>query len=201
MENRVPRYGIRPNPMGDWPKIDSTAFVDPSAQIIGNVQLGPNVFVGPQVVIRADEPDPDGRVHPIVVGAETNLQDGVIIHSRGGTSVIIGPEISIAHGVVIHGPCDIGRGCFLSLRSVFYRAILEEDVWVGIGAIVMKATIPSHTMIPAGSLIRSKTDVRHFRLVNIKEEEYQKGVAEASRAFRQGYLDLYEKDSPAGDND
>ena len=49
--------GIRPNFVGDWPKIDPAAFVDPSAQIMGNVQIGPDVYVGPLTVIRADEPD------------------------------------------------------------------------------------------------------------------------------------------------
>ena len=199
MNKTISTNGIRPNPSGDWPEIDPSAFVDPSAQVIGNVRIGPNVFVGPQVVIRADELDTEGKVHPIVIEAETNIQDGVMIHSRGGTSVIVRPVVSIAHGVVIHGPCEIGKGCFLSLRSVFYRATLEEDVWVGIGSIVMKATIPSHTMIPAGSVIRSRTDVRHFRLVNIKEEDYQRGVAAASSAFRQGYLDLYSNGSPEKD--
>lgn len=194
MKKTLPHNGVRPNPTRDWPEIDPTAFVDPSAQVIGNVRIGPKVFIAPQAVIRADEPDTEGKVHPIIIEAETNIQDGAMIHSRGGTSLIIGPGVSISHGVVIHGPCEIGEGCFLSLRSVFYRATLEDHVWVGIGSIVMKATIPSHTMIPAGSVIRSGTDVRHFRLINVKEEEYQRGVSAASGVFRQGYLNLF-KDS------
>jgi len=191
MKKAIPHNGVRPNPEGDWPEIDPTTFVDPSAQLIGTVRIGPNVFIGPQVVIRADEADSEGKVHPIVIEAETNIQDGVIIHSRGGTSVHIGPRASIAHGVIIHGPCVIGERCFVALRAVLYRATLEEGVWVGIGSIIMRATIPSHTMIPAGSVIRYDSDVRHFRFTNVKEEEYQRNVFEASSTLRQEYLDLY----------
>ena len=190
MQKKITHTGVRSNPHGDWPEIDSSAFVDPSAQIIGNVRIGPNVYVGPQAVMRADEADTEGNVHPVIIGAESNIQDGVIIHSRGGTSVTIGPRASIAHGVIIHGPCDIGEGCFLALRSVLYRATLEDAVWVGIGSIIMRATIPSHTMIPAGSVIRFDSDVRHFRLTNLKEQEYQENVCSVSQILRKGYLDL-----------
>ena len=196
MQDKITHHGIRSNPQGDWPEIDPSAFVDPSAQIIGNVRIGPNVYVGPQAVMRADEADNKGNVHPVIIGAESNIQDGVIIHSRGGTSVIIGPKASIAHGVIIHGPCEIGEGCFLALRSVLYRATLEDAVWVGIGSIIMRATIPSHTMIPAGSVIRFDSDVRHFRLTNSKEQDYQENVCSVSQTLRKGYLDLDIESNP-----
>ncbi|MBN1545390.1 MAG: hypothetical protein JW902_01880 [Syntrophaceae bacterium] len=51
----------------------STAFVDSSAQIIGSVRIAPNVYIEPQTVIRADETDAEGRVHPIVIEAGTNI--------------------------------------------------------------------------------------------------------------------------------
>jgi len=187
---------IRPNSLGDLPRIHPSAFVDPSAQIIGNVDIGQGVLVGPLAVIRADETGPDGRVQPIQIASDSNIQDGVIIHSLGGTSVLIGQKVSVAHGVIIHGPCEIGNECFLALRSVFYNATLEEAVWVGIGSIIMRATIPAGTMVPAGSIIRSKTDVRHFRLVNEKEQSYREDVLEASHKVRRGYAELYQGDKP-----
>jgi carbonic anhydrase/acetyltransferase-like protein (isoleucine patch superfamily) len=183
--------GIRPNPVGDRPVVDPTAFVDPSAQIIGNVHIGPNVYVACQTVIRADEPDKEGRVHPIVIGAETNIQDGVVIHSKGGSSVTIGARSSIAHGALIHGPCTIGEGCFLAVRAVLYSATLEDNVWVGIGAIILKATVSSHIIIPAGAVIRTARDVLNFRLTNTKEEEYKEKVFAAANAIRKGYMGLY----------
>jgi carbonic anhydrase/acetyltransferase-like protein (isoleucine patch superfamily) len=185
------RSGIRPNFLGDWPKIDPAAFVDPSAQILGNVHIGPDVYVGPLTVIRADEPGPDGKVHPVIIEGGSYVQDGVIIHAREGTEVKIGSSTNLAHGVIIHGPCVIGQGCFLALRATVYNSALEEAVWVGIGAIIMKAPIPSHTMIPAGSVIRSKYDVRNYRLTTEKEMEYQKNVFSASAALRNGYKKLF----------
>lgn len=92
--------------------------MDPSAQIIGNVHIGPNVYVAPRPVIRTDEVDTEGKVHPIVIESETNTQDSVSIHAKRGTTESIGPRASIAHGAVIHGPCVIGGGCFLALRAV-----------------------------------------------------------------------------------
>lgn len=102
----------------------------------------------------------------------------------------VGPKASIAHGVVIHGPCEIGEGCFLALRAVLYSATLEDYVWVGIGAIIMRATILSHTKVPAGSIIRSQEDTRHFRIIDDKEQNYQTNVLAAANMLRQGYLAL-----------
>ncbi len=179
--------GIRPNYMGIWPKVDPSAFVDPSSQILGNVQIGPNAYIGPLTVIRADEADPEGKVHPVIIEHDSCVQDGVIIHARAGTEVRIGPKVNVAHGTIIHGPCVIGEGCFIALRCTLYNATLEDWVWVGIGAIIMRVTIPAHTMVPAGSVVRASSDVRNFRLANQREIEYQKDVFEASAALRDGY--------------
>lgn len=191
MNTLASQTGIRPNFLGDWPKIDPAAFVDPSAQILGNVHIGPDVYVGPLSVIRADEPGPDGKVHPVIIEGGSYVQDGVIIHAREGTEVRIGPGTNLAHGVIIHGPCKIGEGCFLALRVTVYNSTLEEAVWVGVGAIIMRATIPSRMMIPAGSVIHSKYDVRNYRVTNEKEIEYQKDVFRASAALRDGYRQYF----------
>ena len=57
----------------------------------------------------------------------------------------------------------------------------------------MRATVPANTMIPAGSIVRDNSDVRNFRLTNVKEIEYQKDVFEASAALREGYKRMYGK--------
>jgi carbonic anhydrase/acetyltransferase-like protein (isoleucine patch superfamily) len=191
MEVTKSQGGIRQNPAGDWPKIDPSSFVDPSAQIMGNVQIGPNVYVGPLSVVRADEVDSEGKVHPVIIEEGSLIQDGVIVHARAGTVVRIGPRANIAHGVIIHGPCEIQQGCFLALRAAIYNSTLEEGVWVGIGSIVMRTTVPSHTMIPAGSLVRSNADIRPFRIANVKEEDYKKDVFAASTILRESYKKLY----------
>jgi len=191
MEATKSHGGIRQNPNGDWPKIDASSFVDPSSQIMGNVHIGPNVYVGPLSVIRADEVDSEGKVHPVIIEEGSLIQDGVIIHARASTMVKIGPRANIAHGVIIHGPCEIHQDCFLALRAAIYNSTLEEGVWVGIGTIIMRTTIPSHTMIPAGSVVRSNDDIRAFRITNVKEEDYKKDVFAASSILRESYKKFY----------
>ena len=191
MQKSIPETGIRPNPAGDWPKIDPTAFVDSSAQIMGNVIIGPRVYVGPMSVIRADEIGQDGKVHPVIIEDGTCVQDGVIIHGRSGTVVQIGKDANISHGVIIHGPTTVKNDCFLAIRAVVYDSVLEESVWVGVGAIIMRTKVPANTWVPAGAIIRSDQDTRSFRLTNLKEQKYKKRVFDASTTLRETYLKMY----------
>jgi len=79
---------IRKNPSGHLPQIHQSAYIDQTAIICGKVIIHANVFVGPYAVIRADE---NGDMEPIVIGANSNIQDGVVIHSKAGA----GPLFSI----------------------------------------------------------------------------------------------------------
>jgi carbonic anhydrase/acetyltransferase-like protein (isoleucine patch superfamily) len=184
---------IRPNLVGDYPRIDSTALIDPSAQIIGNVKIGKNVFVGPLTVIRADQRGEDGKVSPIQIDEEVSIQDGVIIHADPGASVVIGPRTSIAHGSVVHGPCNIGQECFVAVKATLYKATLEDHVWIGIGAIAKMVTLNSYTRVPAGAVVRDRTEVLALRLVTDREREYMEGVWAANSRLRGDYLKLRDK--------
>ncbi len=184
----IKAINIRPNLAGDHPQVHPTALIDPSAQIIGNVIIEKNVFIAPLAVIRADERGPDGSVAPITIGEEVNIQDGVIIHSHGGETVTIGSRTSVAHGVAIHGPCTVGEDCFLAMRCVLYSTILADAVWVGMNAMVMRATLDHFTYVPAGSVIRSRPDTRELRLVSAKEKQYMKEVLEATNRLRDDYM-------------
>jgi carbonic anhydrase/acetyltransferase-like protein (isoleucine patch superfamily) len=180
---------IRPNLVGDRPRIHPDSLIDPSAQIIGNVIIEKDVFVGPLSVIRADERGPDGKVQPIIIGEEVNIQDGVIIHSHGGTSVIIGARSSIAHGVTIHGPCTIGEECFLAVRATIYSATLEDNVWIGMAASVMRSKLEQFTYVPSGAIVRSKHDLGIIRIVSDSERQYMEEVRDAATQLRRDYLE------------
>ncbi|MCF8029454.1 MAG: hypothetical protein K9K39_00995 [Desulfohalobiaceae bacterium] len=187
--------GIRPNPAGDYPQIHPTAVIDPSAQIIGNVTIDKNVFVAPLAVIRADERGSDGSVAPIHIGEEVTIQDGVIIHSHGGATVTIGARTSVAHGTAIHGPCDIGEDCFLAMRSTLYSATLAHGIWIGMGAVIMRATLEHLTYVPAGSIVRARPDAWAMRFVSNKEKQYMDEVREAVNQLREDYRSLWQNRS------
>lgn len=69
-------------PSGDLPVIHKSAFADSNAIICGKVFIGENVFIGPYAVIRADEVDSSGSMEPIIIGANSNIQNGVVIYSK-----------------------------------------------------------------------------------------------------------------------
>jgi carbonic anhydrase/acetyltransferase-like protein (isoleucine patch superfamily) len=186
-------YNIRPNLVGDYPEIDPTALIDPSAQIIGHIRISKDVFVGPLTVIRADQRGPDGKVEPIRIDTEVNIQDGVVIHSDPGASVIIGAKTSIAHGVIIHGPCTIGRECFLALGSSLYKTTLEDHIWLGMGAVAKMVTLPAFTKVPAGMVVRERPDVLSLRLITDTERKYMEEVWAANSRLRMDYMELRSK--------
>ncbi len=178
---------IRPNLVGDLPDIHPLAIIDPSAQIIGNVKIRKNVFVAPLTVIRADEQGLDGTVAPITIGEEVGIQDGVIIHSKGGETVTIGARTSVGHGVVIHGPCSIGEDCFIAMRSTLYSSYVDSSVWVGMGAMIIRTTIGGESYVETGAIIRSRNDGRDIRFLSPKEKEYMQEVLEAANTLREQY--------------
>ena len=104
------------------PEVSETAFIDPTAIICGKVIIEDNVFIGPYAVIRADEVNEQGDMEAIVIKRDTNIQDGVVIHSKAGAAVTIGERSSIAHRSIIHGPCEVSDDVFAELEKVLSKA-------------------------------------------------------------------------------
>ena len=113
---------------GRAPKIHPKAFVHDSAEVIGKVSLGEDASVFPGCVLRGD-------IDEIKVGARSNIQDLTVIHTRNGQPTIIGKGVTVGHRAVLHG-CRLG-----------------DQVLVGMGAIIMEATVGARTLIGAGALI------------------------------------------------
>jgi carbonic anhydrase/acetyltransferase-like protein (isoleucine patch superfamily) len=124
-----------------FPKVHPSAFVDQSATVIGDVEIGEESSVWMNVVVRGD-------VHRIRIGRRSNLQDGTIVHVMRGThATVIGDEVTIGHGVIAHG-CTIGDRCLIGMG-----AILLNGVEVGTGSIVGAGTLLAEgTIVPPGSL-------------------------------------------------
>jgi carbonic anhydrase/acetyltransferase-like protein (isoleucine patch superfamily) len=114
---------------GNSPRVHPTAFIDASAQVIGDVEIGEESSVWMCAVVRGD-------VHWIRVGKRTSIQDGTIVHAMTGTHpTSIGDSVTIGHAAVIHG-CTIADQCLIGMG-----AILLNGSHVGAGSIVAAGTL------------------------------------------------------------
>ena len=109
--------------MSDSPRVDPAAFVHPEAHVYGDVSLAAHASVWPTAVLRGD-------TAPIVVGEDSNIQDGTIVHVDAGVPCTIGARVAIGHRAIVHG------------------ATIEDDVLIAMGAIIL-----NHARIGAGSII------------------------------------------------
>ena len=119
-----------------------TAFIDDSAQVIGDVEIGDESSVWMCVVIRGD-------VNRVRIGSRSNVQDGTIVHVMKDThATLIGNDVTIGHAAVVHG-CTIEDRCLIGMG-----AILLNGVMVGSGSIVAAGTLlPEGTQVPPRSLV------------------------------------------------
>ena len=125
-----------------FPSIDPSAYVDHSAQIIGDVHVGPESSVWMNVVIRGD-------VNRIRIGARTNIQDLTLVHVMRDTHpTTLGDNVTVGHSAVIHG-CTIEDRCLIGMG-----AILLNGCRIGTGSIVAAgALVPEGMVVPPGSMV------------------------------------------------
>ena len=123
------------------PTIHPTAFVHTAATVVGNVTLGARVSVWPTAVLRGDS-------DAIVVGDDSNVQDGTIVHVDDGVPTTIGKRVGIGHRAIVHG-ATIEDDCLIAMG-----AILLNGVHVGTGSIVGAGAVCREGMkIPPNSLV------------------------------------------------
>ncbi|MDO6385926.1 MULTISPECIES: carbonate dehydratase [unclassified Uliginosibacterium] len=181
---------IRKNPSGDLPVIAESAFVDPTAIICGKVIVHDNVFIGPYAVIRADEVDASGGMQPIVIGAHSNIQDGVVIHSKSGAAVKIGEHSSIAHRSIVHGPCEIGRRVFIGFNSVVFNCKVGEGCVVRHNSVVDGCDLPAGFYVPSTTYINANTDLATIPKVTASAAEFSEDVVRTNNELVAGYKKL-----------
>lgn len=126
---------------GITPVVDPSAFVHPSAVLIGDVIVGPGVYIGPCASLRGDF----GR---LIVGTGANIQDSCIVHGFPGKDTVIEEDGHIGHGAVIHG-CTIGKGALIGMNAVVNdNAVVGEYAIVAALAFVRaEAVIPPRVMV------------------------------------------------------
>lgn len=153
------------NPAGIKPRVEDSATIHSSAIVIGNVHIGEKVFVGPNAVIRADEPCVEGNVEGVVIEAEVNIQDGVIIHALGGSSVRIGKGSTLVHEAVILGPCDVGENCFIGFKSLVFKTTLGKGVFIQQQALVEWVSIGAGRHVPPMATVLTPEDAAGLRQI------------------------------------
>jgi carbonic anhydrase/acetyltransferase-like protein (isoleucine patch superfamily) len=131
---------IRPY-RGHVAQVAASAYIDPSAQVIGEVSIGENSSIWPCVVIRGD-------VGLIRIGDETNIQDNSTLHSDEGFPLTIGNRVTVGHQAMLHG-CTIEDGCLIGIG-----AIVLNGAKVGAGSVVAAAAlVPEGMEVPPGSVV------------------------------------------------
>src|SRR6266850_1534608 len=153
---------------GTLPRIHATAFIDDSAQVIGDVEIGEESSVWMAVVIRGD-------VHRIRIGRRSNVQDGTIVHVMNQTHpTTIGDAVTIGHAAVLHG-CTI-----------------EDRCLIGMGAILLNGShIGSDSIVAAGSLVVEEMRVPPRSLVMGSPGKVKRPLTDDEVAGIMKYSDRY----------
>jgi len=132
-----------------WPRIGERVYIDPSAQVIGDVTIGDDSSVWPLVSIRGD-------VNRIRIGTRSNVQDNSVLHvthdgpySPGGADLQIGDDVTIGHGVILHA-CRIGNRVLIGMGVIVMdKVVVEDDVLIAAGS-----TVPPGKTLKSGWLYR-----------------------------------------------
>ncbi len=123
------------------PRIDPTAFIAPSAMVMGDVTLEAESSVWYTAVLRGD-------MAPIHIGSQSCIQDGTIVHVDAGVPCRIGPRVGVGHKVILHG-CTVEEESLIGMG-----AILLNRVVIGKGSVVAAgALLTEGTVVPPGSLV------------------------------------------------
>ena len=166
---------------GTRPQIHPTAFIEESAQVIGDVQIGEQSSVWFNAVVRGD-------VFYIRIGDRTNIQDGTVVHVTNGThATVLEDEVTVGHNVTLHG-CYIERGCLIGMGS-----IVMDEVRVGAQSLVAAGALLSPgTRIPPRSLVMG-TPAKVTRPLTDEEvaglDVFWKNYVEYTRVYKEETVD------------
>lgn len=153
---------------GVLPRVHPAAYIDDSAQVIGDVEIGEESSVWMAVVVRGD-------VHRIRIGRRSNLQDGTVVHVMNGTHpTTIGDNVTVGHAAILHG------------------CTLEDQCLIGMGAILLNgAHIGTGSIVAAGTLVVEETKIPPHSLVMGSPGRVKRQLTDAEVAGIQGYADRY----------
>lgn len=180
VHDRAPRGACYRNMLrsyrGVLPKIAPSAYIDPSAQVIGAVEVGERSSIWPNVSARAD-------VNIIRIGADSNVQDNSVLHcDEGPFPLLIGDRVTVGHMAMLHG-CTIEDDCLIGIG-----AIILNGAKIGAGSVVAAgAVIPEGSEIPPGSMVMGVPGKVKRALTDEERERFRsnaKHYVEAARVYR-----------------
>ncbi len=146
------------------PRLGERVYVDVSAQVIGDVELGEDASVWMNSVVRGD-------VNSIRIGARTNLQDGCVVHVTARHPTQLAEDVTVGHSVVLHG-CTIARLCLVGIGSIVLNgAVVGEASIVAAGSLV-----PEGMIVPPGSLVMGSPAAVKRRVSEQERGELQRYV-------------------------
>jgi carbonic anhydrase/acetyltransferase-like protein (isoleucine patch superfamily) len=139
---------------GRTPQISESSWIAPNASLIGSVTLGINSSVWWNSVLRGDN-------EHIVVGANTNIQDGSVLHADPGIPLTLGDHVTIGHMAMLHG-CTVGAGSLIGIKSVIMnRVVIGKECLIGANTLIPEGkVIPDRSLVVGspGRILRTLTD-------------------------------------------
>ena len=161
------------------PSLGEGAWVAPSADLIGDVRLGARASVWFGAVIRADNT-------PILIGEESNVQDGAVGHSDPGAPLTIGRRVTVGHQAILHG-CTVGDGALIGMGArVLNGAHIGANCIVGAGALVTegKTFEPGMLIIGSPARIARQLGVEEVQRLQQSAAHYAEKAARYAAALR-----------------
>ena len=149
---------------GRSPRVDPTAFVAPTATLIGDVTVEAGASVWFNTVLRAD-------YGPVIVREGANVQDGSVLHSPPGIPVDIGPGATVAHMCIIHGAHIGAEALIANHATVLDGAVIGSRSLIAAGAVVTRDVAPWTIVagVPASRLLPHDKDARDLLIVAATE--------------------------------
>jgi carbonic anhydrase/acetyltransferase-like protein (isoleucine patch superfamily) len=142
------------------PSIHPTAWVADSADVIGLVELGENASVWFNAALRGDN-------EPIIIGANSNVQEGSVLHTDPGSPLRLGEWVTVGHQAMLHG-CTIGDGTLIGIQAIVLNgAKIGRDCLIGAGALIGEGKeIPDGSVVlgAPGRIVRQMTDEQVARI-------------------------------------
>jgi carbonic anhydrase/acetyltransferase-like protein (isoleucine patch superfamily) len=153
----MPIYGLADK----QPRLAPDAWIAPNATVIGDVRLADNASIWWNAVLRGDN-------DPITIGANSNIQDGSVLHTDAGVPLDVGRDVTVGHLVMLHG-CTVGDGSLIGIKSVILnRAVIGRNCLIGANTLIPEGkTIPERSLVMGspGKVVRQLTDEEVARLL------------------------------------